>query len=175
MTQEGFRGAADKREQEPQHHHHGDVEETDAEILAVDEMIGEHAPGQVAQVEHVGGPIDGDDYGEHAHRGYHHTVEQVVQPRLRDGAVVHVVAFAVGVHPLAHTRDGQYAGQLHDPPYQQLNAQQGVAQPTAHHRGDEHHQRDIGVEHVAPRDVLVMTPYHAPLPQGTYQQDGGED
>ena len=50
-------------------------------------------------------------------------------PRIRDGFFVDVLALLIGRQPAGDTGDGEDARQLHDPPNEQLHAEQRVAQP----------------------------------------------
>ena len=166
-------------EEEEQHHDLHGPEEAEGEVLGVDESDGEVVYRRVAQVEHVGGPVDGQDHRRGTQRGQHHAVHQPEEPRAGDGCLlVEVASFLVVAIVAQHRRDagdGEDAGHLHGPPDEHLHGQQRIAQHRCHHAGDEHGEQDIGVEHVAARHLTVVSPDGRPLPQGAGQQDGRED
>src|SRR5574344_1025767 len=70
---------------------------------------------------------------------------------------------------------GEYAGELHYPPYQHLNAEQCESYPRTDYRRYEYRERHVCIEHVGARDVLVVLPHCQPLPYRAQEQDGRED
>ena len=74
------------------------------------------------------------------------------------------MAVAVFLHPTCQTGDCQNACQLHNPPNEQLDAEQCVSNPRADGAANEDEKRDVGVKHIAARDVCVVTANDTPLP-----------
>ena len=175
QTQQRQDRPRDVGEQEPQAHHHRQLHDAHLQVLQVDEVLVVYLPAQVAQVEDACSPVEGQHHRQDTHHRQRHAVHQQVEPRLRDGLLLQLVAVVVQLQVLADARDGQYARQLHDPPDEYLHRQQRVAHPRAHHRGHEDGQRDVRVENVRLRDVRVVALDHPPLPQRAQQQGGGED
>ena len=111
--------------------HLDDAEQTQSEILRIDERHREVLPCEGTQVEYIGSHIDAQGDGEQCHHRQQHLVHQSEDPVLGDRLVVDLVFLTVILHPAGDTSDGQDAGQLHDPPDEQLNTHQGVAYPCA--------------------------------------------
>ena len=76
---------------------------------------------------------------------------------------------------LADAGDSEYAGELHNPPDENLHAEQRITRPGKADRGDKHGKRDVGVEHVRPRHVAAQTADDTPLPQRTGKQHRREN
>ena len=83
--------------------------------------------------------------------------------------------FLVHLQVVGDAGDGQDAGELHNPPDEQLYGQEGVPSPRTYCRGDEDHHRHIGIEHIGARDVLVIAADAPPLPQQTRYQNRWKD
>ena len=71
--------------------------------------------------------------------------------------------------------DGEDTRKLHNPPDEHFHAQQRVAYPRTDDRSHENKQRDVGVQHVGARYVVVVSPDDAPLPESANEQNGRED
>ena len=162
--------AVDVFEHKEERYHLDDAEEAHGEVVDVDELAVENLPRQRTQIEHVGSHVDAQRYRHQRHPGQHNGIDKAEEPCLRGRLLVQLLTIAVELHPVDEACDGQDAGQLHDPPDEQLDAQQRIAHPRADGAGDENAQRHIGVEHVAARNAAVVTPHGPPLPQSATKQ-----
>ena len=167
--------AADVPEEEPQADVDGDGDETELDVVGVEELIVEGSPTEVAQTEHVSCPEDAEHHRCYGGDGHCHIVEETEEPRRGDGLLGEAVALGILLEVEAYAGDGKYARQLHGPPYQNLHGHERIACPRQNGGDDEHAQRDVRIEHVGAWDVLVVTAYHAPLPDGADEQNGWED
>ncbi len=136
--------------------------------------MAEYLPADVAQIEDVGSPVDGQHDGAYTDDGQHYLGEQQVEPGLCDGLLQILVTIAVEIEVADEASDGEDACQLHDPPDEYLHRQQRVAHPRTDECEDEDGHRDVGVEHVGARNVPVVLANDEPLPNGAKQQNGGE-
>ena len=114
-------GARDPAEEEPQADDDGQLQDAHLQVLLLDELVVEDTPAHVAQVEHVGGPVDADHHRAHNHHGHHHLVDQRIEPGLCDGLLRESMLLLIHLQIVGDAGDGQYAGQLHDPPDEQLH------------------------------------------------------
>ena len=121
--------AVDVLEEEVQANHRRYGRNADGDGLCLNELRVENPTRGVAEVEHVGSPIDRDEHREHPEHRQQHVLDEMESPRIRDGFFVDVLALLIGCQPAGDTGDGEDARQLHDPPDEQLHAEQRVAQP----------------------------------------------
>ena len=178
QMQESQERLAEPREEEPQADNHCKFEDADGEILLlggsrevrrvgqVDELVFEDVPAEVAEVEYVGRPPDAEHDAADSHCRQYYLVHQVVNPRLGDGCLGQLATLAVELEILRQAGDGEDTCELHDPPDEHLYGQQRVARPRADDGGNEHHERDVGEEHIGAWNIMVVAPDDAPLPQG---------
>ena len=127
-------------EQEIESQNLKDAGETEPEILHVDEVTGEDCQCEFAQIEHIGSHVYAQRNGSQHKNGEQNLVDKAEEPCLCDGIAVDAVAVAVFLHPSGNAGNGEDTRKLHDPPDEQLHAEQRVSNPRTDGARDENGQ-----------------------------------
>ena len=98
-----------------------------------------------------------------------------MNPSLSDGQFFKADSSGVCLEESVDTDQGEYAGELHDPPDQYFDAQKGISGPRGYEGDDEDGKCDIGIESVRFWDAGSVLFAHSPLPPGAGDEDGWEE
>ena len=131
-------------------------------------MATEYIPCCITQIENIGCPIDGNDNRHDTHHGKNDRVNEFEQPSLVDGLLFVISSFRPLFEIITNTCNGQDTSELHDPPNQQLNAQQRITDPRADDGSHKHGQRNVCIKYIYFWNVGIMSVNNEPLPNGAY-------
>jgi hypothetical protein len=108
-------------EEKPQRYYLCYTEDTCREILGVYKLTSKECHGEVTEIEYVCSPIETQYYREYSTDRKHNPINCSMIPRFGDRLFLEVVTCRIGLVPIAETGYGEYAGELHNPPYQNLD------------------------------------------------------
>ena len=169
-------GVVEVPEYEPEGGDEAKLEEGDLdEVGQVDEVGEESFLADAVHLEDLGGPVDADEEAADGKDGHEGEVDEVVGPRLGDVLLGDVVVLLVHRHEVVEAGDGGDGGQLEGPPDEDLDAEEGVADPGGD-AGDNHHDGgEVGIDDVLQRKLTLVAAHHPQLPHHEEEQQGRED